>query len=667
MKKTILTALLLCPLSSLSYGKESEIEAYLNEFSVTQGGQLQLYVSSHNAIYDLAIYRVGLNDTLAFNQRGLHGFKQTSANQSWQQGAQWRSPLTIDIPAQWPSGLYQIELHAGTDQYQLQFVVKAANPGAAAKILLIDNATTNIAYNNWGGKSLYDHNSNEGTRATTVSMARPGQQIGTEQRLNFVRWADMMGITVEHASMMDLQNDPQLLTHYQSIVFAGHAEYWSKAMRQAYDEYVLGGGNALILSGNTMWWQVRFEQNNMICYRIAELDPMRNIDDSVVTTNFFKSPLNQPENSSIGVSFRNGGYINSGLKLPASDGYGGYRIEHSEHPIYQGTGLIDKQQLGKQAQIVGNEADGALFTMEQNRPVTKANDGTPSNFKVLGISEATYGHATMGTFQMSDTSGTVINMASINWTNGLAPNDDSAVRDPFVSKVTLNALAILAPASEANCSNANTTIDSDHDGLNDVCDNCVMTANVNQTDSDGDGTGDSCDYDDDNDGYPDLVDNYPSNAQEHVDTDNDGIANGIDPDDDNDGIVDELDDDNDNDGIKDVDDALPYDASEHQDSDGDHIGNNLDSDDDNDGIADVDDAFPLNAKEWLDSDGDGTGNNADDDDDNDGVVDQEDDYPLDSSRSDASDSNADSGGALGMWCTLLLLLGIKRRQKPMLW
>ena len=52
-------------------------------------------------------------------------------------------------------------------------------------------------------------------------------------------------------------------------------------------------------------------------------------------------------------------------------------------------------------------------------------------------------------------------------------------------------------------------------------------------------------------------------------------------------------------------DAFPLDANEWMDSDLDGVGNNADTDDDNDGVTDDEDAFPYTASESVDTDGDG--------------------------------------------------------------
>ena len=185
-------------------------------------------------------------------------------------------------------------------------------------------------------------------------------------------------------------------------------------------------------------------------------------------------------------------------------------------------------------------------------------------------------------------------------------------------------------------------VDTDQDRVGDNAD-AFPYDNREQSDTDGDDLGNRYqDDDDDGDGIPDLQDRYP------LDTDNDGIPNAEDSDDDNDGIAD-------------VADGLPLDATESLDTDGDGFGNNADMDDDGDGVPDSDDALPLDARDSVDTDGDGIGDttdvfpsdaaetadfdgdgigdNADSDDDNNGVADADDVYPFDSTASKDTDGD----------------------------
>lgn len=139
--------------------------------------------------------------------------------------------------------------------------------------------------------------------------------------------------------------------------------------------------------------------------------------------------------------------------------------------------------------------------------------------------------------------------------------------------------------------------DTDHDGVADTSDNCPSVSNANQLNTDGDSQGNACDLDDDNDTYPDTQDAFPLDAQEHVDTDDDGVG--------------------------DVGDNCPLTSNHDQlDTDSDHVGNACDTDDDNDGVLDDSDNCPLVSNlDQVDSDGDDQGDACDTDDDNDGLSD----------------------------------------------
>jgi hypothetical protein len=145
--------------------------------------------------------------------------------------------------------------------------------------------------------------------------------------------------------------------------------------------------------------------------------------------------------------------------------------------------------------------------------------------------------------------------------------------------------------------------DDDNDNVPDDEDNCPGVSNPDQTDTDNDGQGNACDTDDDGDNVPDANDNCPlvPNTNQ-TDTDNDGLGNACDPDDDNDGTPDANDCaplnpaisptatevcngiDDDCDGL--VDEGFPN-------SDNDNMANCVDPDDDNDGVPDANDNCPL--------------------------------------------------------------------------
>ncbi len=54
---------------------------------------------------------------------------------------------------------------------------------------------------------------------------------------------------------------PRCSTATGCYLSVGHDEYWSWGMRDALDAFTDAGGNAAILSGNTCFWQVRFDDD----------------------------------------------------------------------------------------------------------------------------------------------------------------------------------------------------------------------------------------------------------------------------------------------------------------------------------------------------------------------------------------------------------------------
>src|SRR6185369_6213858 len=133
---------------------------------------------------------------------------------------------------------------------------------------------------------------------------------------------------------------------------------------------------------------------------------------------WFSPPVNNPENTFLGVSYRNGGYVNSHGLFVRTNGYGGYGSTNSQHWVFQGTGLADGNVFGTPDTIVGCETDGATFRWSNGLPVVNGLDQTPLNFKILALSPAATPsplphHATMGIYRNAN-GGMVFNAATVN-------------------------------------------------------------------------------------------------------------------------------------------------------------------------------------------------------------------------------------------------------------
>ena len=102
----------------------------------------------------------------------------------------------------------------------------------------------------------------------------------------------------------------------------------------------------------------------------------------------------------------------------------GYRVQHADHWIYEGTGLRDDDTFGDDETfpLIGYEVDGAAYRRVRGRAVATSELGTPSNFVILGIAELRDGWvfsrpgaaATMGLY-VSSQGGIVFQGATTDW------------------------------------------------------------------------------------------------------------------------------------------------------------------------------------------------------------------------------------------------------------
>ncbi len=416
---------------------------YLNTLSVEIGDTLQFHISTASPNYQISIYKLGLNQALVYTSPVITGGKHPVPDSSFSKGCGWPVSFSLFIDQSWQPGVYTAKFPVTSGNGEIVFSVRSPNPGSVSKILVIMSTNTMQAYNNYGGKSIYNYNSTNLSRSAKVSFNRPYTSTaqydyyGWENDL--VNWLQKSNIPAEFASDLDVENY-DLLQHYDVIVFVGHEEYWSLRERENIQEFADNGGRVMFLSGNTCWWQVRWEDNyrTMVCYKSSALDPLTGIADSLVTVNWYASPVGNPEDSMTGVSYRFGGYVNFQNNLMAANGYGGYTSYNTQSWIYKGTGLKDGDVYGRSSTIVGYETDGTRFTWQNGIPVSLGQDGTPSDFQILGISKAYNpdfpynNHAVMG-IHYTNNYGAIFTASTTDWADGL-------VSDTSVQRITMNIL-----------------------------------------------------------------------------------------------------------------------------------------------------------------------------------------------------------------------------------
>ncbi len=417
---------------------------YSNKMTVTKGEEIIFYISTKVNPFSLSIYKRDQQLHLIQIIDGIEGAAQGIGDSSYWYGCQWNETYRFIIPESWQPGVYKARFPVSNGTREILFFVREPVPGTHSNILMVINQNTWNAYNNFGGKSIYDNRSSNNVRSYKVSFLRPSAAADGFPDYNFledklISWAYSNNINMEFAVNYDVYANPDLLSNYDLVITAGHSEYWSRPERLQFENYISNGGKVMILSGNTCWWQVRYEDNGntMVCYKDQFADPLNGVADSLVTVSWSSPPLNYPENILTGVSYRNAGYVNVNGLLMASEGYGDYAAYNTHHWVYRGTNLKEGKEFGYSTTIVGYETDGALFNWVSGVPVVTGTDMTPKNFRILGISPATNDgamrFATMGIYHTKN-GGALFNASTVDWVEGLG-------LDPAVTKITTNVIS----------------------------------------------------------------------------------------------------------------------------------------------------------------------------------------------------------------------------------
>jgi hypothetical protein len=283
------------------------IEGYASAVSALPGGAVPLHVSTVPAArYRVVVYRLGWYQglgarriaclpTCTSDEQGAPRSVPAPDPSTGKLDAGWPVTDTFNVPADAVSGYYLVEFvltsgpKAGSGS--LTYVVVRAPAGQVADALVQVPVNTWQAYNDWGGKSLYDNLSTEGRRANRVSFDRPydwapipgGQPLEWEYPL--VRWLERSGYDVSYQTDVDTDAAPASLLRHRLVITAGHGEYWSKTIRDAFEAARDSGGNLAFLGANTGYWQVRYEDGGrtIVAYK-SRYDPEP--DPALKTTMF---------------------------------------------------------------------------------------------------------------------------------------------------------------------------------------------------------------------------------------------------------------------------------------------------------------------------------------------------------------------------------------------
>ena len=481
------------------------LDGYSWPQSVLPGEEVALHVSSSNP-FGVEVARQGSERDVVWQADAVAGSEHPIPATASADGCRWPTTLTIPVGDEWRSGYYSVTLSSGEERADAFFVVRPKRQ--ISPILLVLSTATYNAYNDWGGPSLY-------TGGTQVSFERPlargfltkpepaarkAQAFPDREALGyfawaeekglspwsggsgwwtwerpFVAWAEREGLAIDVAVSQDLEQHPDVLDGHRLFISVGHDEYWSWGMRDTVERFLAAGGNAGFFSGNTCWWQVRFEDEGMTCfkYRAGEDPVLGTPDQRFLTGAWADRRIGRPEHALTGLSFSRGGYSRYGLGVPRASG--AYTVLRPDHWAFEGTELRYGDALGLADAIVGYEVDGCELSMVDGLPVPTHMDGAPDTLEVLAtapaklwsqdeqpsryanepgelehVAMALFGegwrnevhriannHAVIGCFDVPD-GGTVFNAGCTDWTYGIEGGDAD------VQRITRNVLERLS-------------------------------------------------------------------------------------------------------------------------------------------------------------------------------------------------------------------------------
>ena len=76
--------------------------------------------------------------------------------------------------------------------------------------------------------------------------------------IQLVRFLEREGYDVSYQTDVDTDLDGSSLLRHRLVMVAGHDEYWSGAMRDAFDAALAAGTNLAFMGSNDGYWQVKY-------------------------------------------------------------------------------------------------------------------------------------------------------------------------------------------------------------------------------------------------------------------------------------------------------------------------------------------------------------------------------------------------------------------------
>jgi hypothetical protein len=300
-------------------GAGTVITGYASQASVVPGQSFDLHVAAPaGSHYRVLVYRLGWYQgvggrliTCVPGCRSSHAAitqpRPTAPDSvTGLLRADWRVTDRVEIPPDAVSGYYEakLEIVAGARAGavgSVPMIVRPSPVASASAVLVQVPVNTWEAYNDWGGKSLYQFGTSK--HALEVSFDRPFaqqmfDQMVTKLELPWVRFLERNGVDVSYQTDVDTDTDPASLLQHRLVFAIGHDEYWTQRMRDAFNRALALSTN-LMFGSNSGEWRMRYDagQRTLVEWRDPSIDPVHN---TRLDNGFFRT-FGEPECQLMGV------------------------------------------------------------------------------------------------------------------------------------------------------------------------------------------------------------------------------------------------------------------------------------------------------------------------------------------------------------------------------
>jgi hypothetical protein len=252
--------------------RAASADVYAGEITAAPGDSVDVHVSTASR-YRVVVYRLGwyggagarLMTCVPGCRSDEQGHVQPAPAAGEPTRADWPTTDVVHTGRDWVTGYYLIEalMTNGPDagRAATTFVILRAPPGASPSPILVQvPVNTWEAYNQWGGKSLYDMSGI--SRAHAVSFDRPfgaNAQSPMWWEIQLVRFLERNGYDVSYQTDLDTDSDGASLLQHQLVIVAGHDEYWTMGIRRAFDQAQTRGTNLAFMGSNEAYWHVDYQ------------------------------------------------------------------------------------------------------------------------------------------------------------------------------------------------------------------------------------------------------------------------------------------------------------------------------------------------------------------------------------------------------------------------